>query len=372
VILAAIAGVTRNDEWTRQKLYQMRMNEGIQVEEANSCLLCRARGVPRYQEMRDRLFGAAGVWSISYCPDCDFSWLNPRPVRSDIAKLYETYYTHNLTNGRRSTLSSLKHKVEQRLLKAEFGYDSLPGGTGTRLAGRLLGTMLPMAREITGSSVMWLNAQPHGKLLDVGCGNGSFLATMQELGWEVSGVEPDTKSANIARERLSVAVTVGTLEESRFLSDSFDCITAHQTIEHMLDPIAFLAESFRILRPGGRLVVTTPNIASFGHLVFRRCWRGLEPPRHLHLFSTRALGICAGRVGYQIETLRTTARSTWEIWYASRLIRRDGKIPSCFPGKLNARLCFEGLAFQLFQHVLLRLNRNIGEQIVMMASKPAR
>ncbi len=349
----------------------MRTNEGIQVEAANSCLLCQAQGVPRYQEMRDRLFGAAGVWSISYCSDCDFSWLNPRPICSDIAKLYETYHTHNLTNGGRSVLSSLKRKVEQRVLKAEFGYDSLPGGTGTRLAGRLLGTMLPMAREIAGSSVMWLNAQPQGKLLDVGCGNGSFLATMQRLGWEVAGVEPDPKSANIGREQLGLAVTVGTLEEASFLPDSFHCITAHQTIEHMHDPISFLKESFRLLRPGGTLVVTTPNIPSLGHRVFRGSWRGLEPPRHLYLFSPKALGTCVEKVGYQLEILRTTARSAWEIWYASRLIHRNGRIPNHFPRALDTRLRLEGLAFQLFQHVLLRLNRNIGEQIVLMASKPA-
>jgi 2-polyprenyl-3-methyl-5-hydroxy-6-metoxy-1,4-benzoquinol methylase len=349
----------------------MRVNEGIQIEEANSCLLCRARGVPRYQEMRDRLFGAAGVWSISYCANCDFSWLNPRPIHSDIAKLYETYYTHNKTNGGRSILSLLKNKVEQKLLKAEFGYQSIPGGLGSRLAGRLLGAMLPMAREIAGSSVMWLNAQPQGKLLDVGCGNGGFLATMQKLGWEVAGVEPDTKSANIASVELGLAVTVGTLEEAGFLPDSFNCITAHHTIEHMYDPISFLKESFRLLKPGGTLVVTTPNIPSLGHRVFRGSWRGLEPPRHLYLFSAKALGTCVEKIGYQLETLRTTARSAWEIWYASRLLHRNGGIPNHFPGVLDTRLRLEGLLFQLFQHVLLRLNGNIGEQIVLMACKPA-
>lgn len=116
--------------------------------------------------------------------------------------------------------------------------------------------------------------------------------------------------------------------------------------------------------------MTTPNIPSLGHRVFRGSWRGLEP-RHLYLFSPKALGTCVEKVGYQLETLRTTAGSAWEIWYASRLIRRNGRTPNRFPRALDTRLRLEGLVFQLFQHVLLRRNRNIGEQIVLIASKPA-
>jgi 2-polyprenyl-3-methyl-5-hydroxy-6-metoxy-1,4-benzoquinol methylase len=348
----------------------MKLDEDIQLEDVKTCLFCRAVGVTRYAGMRDKLFGAAGIWSISYCRNCDLSWLDPRPIRRDLAKIYQSYYTHEPVRSGSSILVSLKNKVERILLKAEFGYDSLPGGTGARFAGRLLGALLPMAREIAGSSVMWLNAQSKGKLLDVGCGNGSFLATMQALGWDVAGVEPDAKSARIATEELGLSVTASTLEDANFPPDCFDCVTAHHTIEHMHEPVEFLRESFRILKPGGRLVVTTPSVPSFAHRIFRRCWRGLEPPRHLYLFSPHALGICVERIGFRLDVLRTTARSAWEIWYASRLIRRDGKVPHNFRDALNLRLRFEGLVFQLFQHLMLRFNSNIGEQIVLMASKP--
>ncbi|MHB8502238.1 MAG: class I SAM-dependent methyltransferase [Candidatus Acidiferrales bacterium] len=261
--------------------------------------------------------------------------------------------------------------MEHKLLKTGYGYDNLPGRAGTRVTGKLLGALLPMAREIAGSSVLWLNAQPKGELLDVGCGNGSFLATMRSLGWNVKGVEPDIRSASIAREEFGLSVTAGTLEDARFPPDSFDCITAHQTIEHMHAPVVFLQESFRILKPGGKLVVTTPSLPSLGHRLFGRCWRGLEPPRHLYLFSPRALGKLVERMRFRVEIIRTTARSAWEIWYASRLIHRDGKIPENFREALNMRVRLEGLIFQLFQHLSLRFKSNWGEQIVLMASKPA-
>ncbi len=348
----------------------MRFNEGIQVEEVETCLLCRAQGVPRYRELRDRLFGAAGIWSILSCPNCGLSWLSPRPAPSDIGKVYQTYYTHNLADGRRSFLASLRCKVEQALLKAGFGYDNLPGGTGTRLAGRLLGMLLPMARQIAGSSVMWLDAKPQGKLLDVGCGNGSFLAKMQKLGWEVAGVEPDENSAGIARERLGIPVTRD-LDASEFSDGSFDAVTAHEVIEHTHDPVGFLRQSWRVLKPGGIFVLTTPNVGSLGCQLFRKAWESWDPPRHLHLFSSQTLRVCAETAGLRIELLRTSACSAWGIWYTSRLIGRDGGIPNYLPRPVNQRLRLEGLVFQLLQHLLLCWNHNIGEQIVLMASKKA-
>ncbi len=177
----------------------MRFNEEIYVENIETCLLCGAKGVPLYQEMRDRLYGAAGIWSCFRCPEDNHVWLSPRPVIKDIAKVYANYYTHNLANGRRSILVSLKGKVEFTLLRTKFGYDSLSVEKSSRLRKGIIG-LLPMAEEIAGLSIMWLNAYPSGKLLDVGCGNGNFLTLMLRLGWDVSGVEPDAKAAMIAKE----------------------------------------------------------------------------------------------------------------------------------------------------------------------------
>lgn len=345
-------------------------NEGIRVQEIKTCLLCGAKGLPLYTNMRDRLFDAPGVWKFLYCQHDGLIWLSPRPTSEDIGKIYVKYYTHDVHN-RKSFLASLKDIIERILLYYGFGYDTLPNGRGFHLIGRVL-RLFPPLKEIAGSSVMWLNRPAMGKILDVGCGNGSFLSVMQKLGWKVMGVEPDVWAAEVAQERLGVPVIVGTLEKAGLLENSFDAVTAHHTIEHTHDPLGFLRESYRVLKPRGKLVVTTPNIESLGRRIFVKSWRGWEPPRHLYLFSTKTIKIIAEEAGFQIENLRTSARSAWERWCNSRLIRRDGRIPGGFPQHLSWLLRLEGLIFQLFQYILLPFKGNIGEGIVLIASKARR
>lgn len=344
------------------------MEKPIRTAEIEHCLACGTRGEPVYEFMHDVLFDAPGVWRSIKCPNDGLIWLSPRPLVEDLWRVYETYYTHSDQDVPRTLLRAVKAHCERVLLQREFGYGTQGIGQSPARTGRAV-KLIPMASEMAGSSVMWLRALPDGKLLDVGCGTGGFLQRMQTLGWKVAGVEPDEKAAALARERLGVLVTSGTIESARYERDAFDAVTAHHVIEHVHDPIEFLLEAYRILKPGGRLVVTTPNVQSMGHRVFTRDWRGLEVPRHLHLFSTATLRSCAEKAGYEIEVLRTSARSAWEIWCASRLIRRDGRIPGGFPRPLARRLLLEGLLVQCLQHAMLLVDARMGEALVFVGRK---
>jgi 2-polyprenyl-3-methyl-5-hydroxy-6-metoxy-1,4-benzoquinol methylase len=299
-----------------------------------------------------------------HCPNCDFAWLNPQPLPEDIGKLYAEYYTHQVQGSTNKRLACLRKTVKASILRAGFGY-AIDGANG--LLGWTLSPVGPL-KDIVGGSVMWLKADERGRLLDVGCGNGQFLAQMQKLGWEVMGVELDPEAVRIAEERFGLRVFQGTLEEARLPDGSFDTVTMNHVIEHVPNPIGLLAECRRILRPGGKLVVVTPNIESLGHRLFREAWRGLEVPRHLYIFSPRALQECAERAGLKVLKLWTTARSALWMWAASRLIRRNGILPGGSPQRLGLWLKLEGLAFWAIAYGLCAL-REAGEEIVLMASK---
>ncbi|MGB9924874.1 MAG: class I SAM-dependent methyltransferase [Methanothrix sp.] len=335
-------------------------NEGVRAVKAERCMLCGSEGMVLYSNLHDRLFGAPGVWSLMECPACQLVWLNPRPISEDIGKLYCQYFTHQVVEAPSGALSGLKKSVKESVLRSGFGY---PIDGSHTIMGQVLGRIGPL-REIVGGGVMWLRGEERGRLLDVGCGNGMFLDRMRQLGWEVAGVEPDAAAVAVAREMLGLEVFQGLLEDAKFPDGHFDAITMNHVIEHVPDPIGTLKACQRVLRPGGKLVVVTPNIESLGRRKFDDAWLHWDPPRHLHIFSPQSLRLAAERAGLRVQEMRTTARTARWIYAASSCIRRDGSLPGGSPGRAGVRMRLQGLAFQAIEHA-----RGGGEEIVMVAGR---
>jgi SAM-dependent methyltransferase len=341
-------------------------NDGIRMEEVTTCLFCQKGGEPLYTGLPDRLFGAPGIWGFWRCPDCGLVWLNPRPVPEDLGKVYTTYYTHS-DGDRCSRLALLREKIDLALIAAIPGYHALAPGMAWRHFGRVLSLFPPM-REDARLATMCLDGIKTGRLLDVGCGNGRFLAIMRDAGWEVLGVEPDAASAKIAKERFGVPVIVGTLAEAGMPDESFDAVSLSHVIEHVYDPVALLAECRRVLKLGSKLVVLTPNIESLGHEQFGDSWRGLEPPRHLYLFSLGTLRACAEKGGLRIVLLRTSSRIARYIWVVSQVIKKRGRFSD---SDITWRLRFGGLAFRIREEITRLVREPKGEELVLIGVRDA-
>lgn len=264
------------------------MHDIIRTSPRPQCILCGSAGEPLHDGLTDRLFGAAGTWSLKLCPaaDCGLAWLDPMPLPEDISKAYASYYTHAAQDmGNRAGLAKRTYlRVKGAYLAGKFGYEC-PDNERVVLPG--LGRMLylfPLRRRKVDASVRFLPAKMGGRLLDVGCGAGEWLGTMRDLGWQAEGLDFDENAVRAAQET-GLNVRCGTVEDQQFPDESFDAVTLHHVIEHVSDPVATLKECGRILKKGGKLVLITPNNASLSHRLFKSNWRGLEPPRHLNIFT---------------------------------------------------------------------------------------
>ena len=274
------------------------------------CEVCGQEGHLLYRDQHDRLFHATGAWSTYRCASasCDAVWLNPAPLVEDLPLAYEAYYTHQAQQrgSRPSRAKAAWHWLKAGYLGLKYGYGAADVGPAQRAIGGLL-YLLPLRRAGVDEEVRQLKARPGGLLLDVGCGSGDWLLRMQELGWAVQGLDFDEAAVQTARSR-GLTIRSGGLQAQQYATASFDVVTLNHVIEHLPDALATLTECRRILRPGGVLVLYTPNSTSLGHAVFRSNWRGLEPPRHLNIFGPRSIVTLLRQAGFE-DCQVTTANS---------------------------------------------------------------
>ena len=110
-----------------------------------------------------------------------------------------------------------------------------------------------------------------GRLLDVGCGAGVFLSLARVRGWDVRGVENSAAASRYAGESVGVEMGEGMLKAVSHESGTFDVVTKWDSIEHVAHPLAVLREVRRIFKPGGYVMLHTPNEAGLLKLIARVC-----------------------------------------------------------------------------------------------------
>ncbi len=305
------------------------------LEKVDACPVCANPVRSCWHEgLVDNTFRtAAGTWALWRCAACSSGYLSPRPTADSIAQAYGSYYTHRVSPNVPQPMS-----WRQRLgLGLANGYTNWRYGARLEPAsvwGVLACTLVSAWRRGRDRQYRHLPAAPvgGGTLLDVGCGDGSFLALAEQCGWRVQGLEPDPKAAAAAAQR-GLQIVQGGLECLRGHSDVFDVITLSHVIEHVHDPLQTLQACHRLLKPGGRLWLETPNVNSMGHRLFGKNWRGLEAPRHLVLFSQQALVHALEQAGFcALTALPVPGSRRWMFERSlSMLVGRWPEDPATLP-----------------------------------------
>ncbi len=323
--------------------------DSISSEPRLTCDLCGGAGDVAQYGIRDPDGRLEGDWSFRRCNSCGVYWLDPAPLPQEMWKAYASYHTHTQRHSNRllKSLLSLSH----RLIRLVYTPAMIVTG---------------LKREAAALRFMMLGNERPGRVLDVGCGGGRFLRRMQKRGWDVVGTDFDEQAARTVRERYSIETRVGDLPQCGLPAASFDAITLSQAIEHLYDPQATLHECLRLLKPGGLLVMTTPNARSLGAAEFGASWRGWEAPRHLHLFTVETLAALTRQAGFDIVEARSCSAGSAVVYRVSREIAEGGSGGSWHKLALLAW----SLRKELHEQRAQSTQPHTGQNILIRARKP--
>lgn len=207
------------------------------------------------------------------CKECTNVYLSPRPDISEFRRIYPpSYHSLDFSEEKYSFVHNVRCRLEaNRLLRYCEGITS------------------------------------NAKILDVGCGDGFHLKLLKRYGkqgWTLEGIDLDDRAVAIA-SRGGLTIHQGSVEELALGSD-YDLVYTIQTIEHVAQPDSFLKSIYRILKPGGRLVIVTDNTDSIDFSYFKKSyWGGYHFPRHWNLFNPKSLTRLAEATGFQVSALQT-------------------------------------------------------------------
>ena len=305
------------------------------LEAVTACPVCGGghRGI-LYAGLRDRAFRVApGSWTLVRCKGCRSAYLDPRPNPQTMELAYRSYYTHGSTTPP-PAVGRLRQGLANDYRHARWGYAQGPTIPG----GRFIPLVAPSRGAIVAREVRDLPATPGGRLLDVGCGSGAFLIYMAALGWRAEGVDPDPAAVAGAREA-GLRVTQGTLADvdPGEHAGAFDAVTLSHVIEHLHDPADNLRRINHLLRPGGLLWIATPNLEALGLRRFGRDWLGLDPPRHLVLFTRASLEQLVRSEGFDPLRPPLASPHAWQMFSQSAAIAQ-GRLPDEGPAHGARRL----------------------------------
>jgi SAM-dependent methyltransferase len=244
----------------------------VEATEARPCPICGGLSFkPRW---------SFSGFAFATCAVCGLVQQNPQPLASAVLARYGPAY--------------LAYEVENQVAYRDLARLAL---ADLDFAGATRELRIAAARQ---------GGLP--SFLDVGCATGALLASLGAEGWAPSGVEPCVEAAVYGREVYGLDIRASRLEEASLPASSFDVVHASQVIEHLNDPGVFLDTVRGLLKPGGLLILATPNCRGFQARLFRGRWRSAIHD-HLYLFSPETLHLLLESHGFLVERL-----VTWGGW----------------------------------------------------------
>lgn len=252
------------------------------AEKITSCPVCGGIDFTDYLEVEDH-FLSKEQFVIQQCSDCGFRFVNPRPAEDEIGRYYqsEDYISHGA--GKADLVSRIYRTARFFSIRSKY-----------RIVKKF-------SRQ--------------GKILDIGCGTGEFLAQCRKMGFEVAGIEPNEKARNFARSVNGISVN-SRLGIQAGEKGTFDCITMWHVLEHVHDLDATFGSIKKLLTADGIFIAAVPNSNSWDASKYKCHWAAYDVPRHLYHFTAETMQALASKHGFGV--LKTNPQKL-DAYYVSML-----------------------------------------------------
>ena len=238
--------------------------------EAVGCLACGSRTSTPFLVGEDDLTGKPGRFTFVQCSQCGLVYQSPRLTLEGIRPYYEGQYIAHQSYARWGLLAPLFRAAMASLDRAKLRI---------------------VQRHAT--------LRTSSRLLDVGCGSGSFLAHVKDVTCaSVAGV--DFVDLSRRDEFKGVEFHHGVFYDQHVGRDRFDVITMWHFLEHDYDPLRSLRHAMSALAPGGVLVIEVPRLDSLSFRLFRSRWPGVQAPQHTALFDKDRLVQMVSSAGFEV------------------------------------------------------------------------
>lgn len=262
----------------------------LKIMTKTTCKICNNASGNLLFEVKEMMFGLRETFLYMECRECKCIQLTQIPENFD--KYYPpNYYSYNGSQEnaiiRKNLFKTIKRNVKARVL------DSYLGGKG--LAGRLL-------KSKYSAYYPWIQQKKFkstSRILDVGCGSGELLLRMYNDGFRnLTGADPFI--AMPITYECGIKIHKKHIEE---LSGTYDVIMLHHAFEHMAEPLKVLKNLYRLLAPGGLLIIRIPVADCFAWRTYRNNWVQLDAPRHIFLHTPASIKILNRQAGFEIEDI---------------------------------------------------------------------
>jgi 2-polyprenyl-3-methyl-5-hydroxy-6-metoxy-1,4-benzoquinol methylase len=161
----------------------------------------------------------------------------------------------------------------------------------------------------------------NNRILDIGCGDGHFLAVAKRKGWQVFGTEYTDEAVTVSRAK-GIEIHQGAIQD--YVADQFDIITSFEVLEHINDGREHARKINSLLRNGGLFYFTTPNFNSFSRKTLGGKWNVIEYPEHLTYYTVRTVTKLLTEAGFEKQSIRTTGFSPQRFKLSSGTATRTG------------------------------------------------